>query len=397
MSAEDRQIRVLGYASFGLIGWTGLLVPTLIRSIEADFGQNDAGLGVFYFIWALAYACGGAGSGLLIERIGRRRTLPAGAAAMALGLAMLGLAPIWAIVLLSAIPAGFGGGAIDGGLNGLFLELYPGRSAALNLLHLFFSIGAFVAPLAIGLLVGAGLPWPPIVLATAVATLVVGARLAIVATPSGRRVTISHGTIPIRGPGLVTFPLVLLAVAIACYVASEVGTSNWVVRFLSDAPLVVATSSLSLFWGGLAVGRLIAARTADRFAPIAYATACAFLAGVAIIGAVLAPSLPLSIALFGVAGLAQGPIYPMIMTIGGILQPARSSAVSGMLTAGGVVGGLAYPPVIGFISVTAGIGAGLIGAGLLAIVSALALVWAGVRSGRLEAVAQPIGDRLPPA
>jgi hypothetical protein len=85
------------------------------------------------------------------------------------------------------------------------------------------------------------------------------------------------------------------------------------------------------------------------------------------------------------------------MTIGGILQPARSSAVSGMLTAGGVVGGLAYPPVIGFISVTAGIGAGLIGAGLLAIVSALALVWAGVRSGRLEAVAQPIGDRLPPA
>jgi hypothetical protein len=47
-----------------------------------------------------------------------------------------------------------------------------------------------------------------------------------------------------------------------------------------------------------------------------------------------------------------------------------------------VLGGLIYPPVIGFISVTAGIGAGLFGAGLLAIAAAAALVGANFAARR---------------
>jgi fucose permease len=383
---EDRQIRVLGYVSFALLGWTGLLVPTVIRSIEVDFGQTDAGIGLFYFVWALFYAIGGAGGGLLTERIGRRRTLPLAAGSLALGLATLALAPVWVIFLVGAIPGGLGGGAIDSTVNGLFLEVYPGRSAALNVLHLFFSIGASVGPLVVGLLIGAGAAWQLIMLGTSVATILMGGRLALARLPSGRHSKPPRTAGAPRIPSLVTLPLLLLALAIGCYVASEVGTANWLVRFLSSAPLVVATSSLSLFWGGLAVGRLIAAGTAERFAPIPYATACALLSGIAVIAAVLVPSVPVSIALFGLAGLAQGPIYPMIMTIGGLLQPGRSGAVSGLLTVGGVIGGLTYPPVIGFISLTAGIGTGLIGAGLLGIVSAGALVWAGIRSGHLDEV-----------
>ncbi|MEA2612030.1 MAG: hypothetical protein QOG32_1756, partial [Chloroflexota bacterium] len=34
---------ILGCAALMLVGWTGLLVPALIRSIERDFGQTDAG------------------------------------------------------------------------------------------------------------------------------------------------------------------------------------------------------------------------------------------------------------------------------------------------------------------------------------------------------------------
>jgi FHS family glucose/mannose:H+ symporter-like MFS transporter len=321
---EDRQIRVLGYVSFALLGWTGLLVPTVIRS------------------------------GLLTERIGRRRTLPLAAGSLALGLATLALAPVWVIFLVGAIPGGLGGGAIDSTVNGL--------------------------------LIGAGAAWQLIMLGTSVATILMGGRLALARLPSGRHSKPPRTAGAPRIPSLVTLPLLLLALAIGCYVASEVGTANWLVRFLSSAPLVVATSSLSLFWGGLAVGRLIAAGTAERFAPIPYATACALLSGIAVIAAVLVPSVPVSIALFGLAGLAQGPIYPMIMTIGGLLQPGRSGAVSGLLTVGGVIGGLTYPPVIGFISLTAGIGTGLIGAGLLGIVSAGALVWAGIRSGHLDEV-----------
>ena len=36
----------IGAAAFLLIGWSGLLVPSLIRSVEAAFDQSDAGIGV---------------------------------------------------------------------------------------------------------------------------------------------------------------------------------------------------------------------------------------------------------------------------------------------------------------------------------------------------------------
>ena len=141
--SDPRAAGVLGCLCFLLIGWVGLLVPSLIRSIEQDFGQTDAGLGIFYFLNAVAYATGSLGGGIVTERLGRRTVLVMAAGLLLLGLVMLGSVPIWTLVLLAALPAGLGAGAIDGGANGLILDLFPtARGRALNTLHLFFSIGA---------------------------------------------------------------------------------------------------------------------------------------------------------------------------------------------------------------------------------------------------------------
>ena len=54
-------------------------------------------------------------------------------------------------------------------MNGLFLDLYPdSRGRALNLLHLFFSLGALASPLVVGRFVEAGVAWQAIILGTAV-------------------------------------------------------------------------------------------------------------------------------------------------------------------------------------------------------------------------------------
>ena len=66
----------LACAGMLLVGWTGLLVPSLIRSIEPAFEQTDAGIGVFFFLFAVASVGGSMAGGLLTERIGRRVVLP---------------------------------------------------------------------------------------------------------------------------------------------------------------------------------------------------------------------------------------------------------------------------------------------------------------------------------
>ncbi len=84
----------LGCVAFVLIGWGGLLVPSLIRSIKDAYDQSDAGIGVYYFVYAVAYATGSLGGGLVTERLGRRTVLSVAAALYGLGMIALGGAPI---------------------------------------------------------------------------------------------------------------------------------------------------------------------------------------------------------------------------------------------------------------------------------------------------------------
>ena len=135
------------------------------------------------------------------------------------------------------------------------------------------------------------------------------------------------------------------------------------------------------------VGRLVSAAVADRFDAVAIAIVSSAFAGVAIIAAVLSPSVPLTVALFAIGGFGFGPIYPLIMAIGGTLYPERLAAVSGGLGASAVAGSVIYPPLMGFVSVGMGLGVGMFGTGLLGFATAGALLAATVFSRRAATMA----------
>ena len=285
-----------------------------------------------------------------------------------------------------------GMGAIDGGMNGLVLDLYPaGRGRALNLLHLCFSLGALASPLVVGRVVDAGASWQSVILVSAGGAVPLAVLFAVVRLPSGRHVH-APGASAIR-TGL-ALPLVLLAVAIACYVGAEIGVSNWLVRYLEAASLTLATSALALFWGCLALGRLVSARLGDRFDHAWFAAMCAIASAAGLVAAVAVPSLPVSIVLFGVVGFAFGPVYPLIMAVAGDRYPARSAAVSGFLSGVAIIGAIIYPPVMGFVSVGAGLGAAMLGAAALVFVSGVVLVSVARRpvTAPAESVAQISGN-----
>jgi fucose permease len=376
-----------------MIGWTGLLIPSLIRSIKGTFDQTDAGIGLIYLLYAVAYAAGSFGGGPAVERLGRRSVLLGAALLHGIGITGMGLAPGWGAFAVLALPAGLGGGALDGGSNGLFLDLFrSGRGRAMNLLHLFFSFGALSAPLAIGALVDSGVRWQVIVSGTGLALLPLAAVFGLVPMPSGRsRVDPAVGSAASPGQGSalaaavgssgagrntrrVALPLVLLGIGILTYTASEIGVSNWLVRFLEPAPLSTATLALSLYWAGLAVGRLVSSLLADRFDHVTFTSACAGILSLALVGAIAVSSLPISIGLFAVVGAASGPIFPMIQAIGGERYPDRSAAVSGLLTGFGVVGGTIYPPLMGVLSVTVGLTVAMFGNVVLGFVCAGSLI-----------------------
>jgi MFS transporter, FHS family, glucose/mannose:H+ symporter len=371
---------IVGCLTFIAIGWTGLLVPSLIRSIEATFGQTDAGIGIVYLAYAVAYASASFGGGPLTERLGRRPVLGVSVLVTGLGAAGLGLAPTWPAFVATALLAGAGAGSLDGGVNGLILDVYrDGRGRAMNLLHMSYSVGALAAPLAVGALVEGGVPWQATAVGTGALISLLAVAYAAVPMPSGRRrgVTVGAHLLATAGgqPGrsLLAGPLLLLGIAIAAYVACEVGVSSWLVRFLEPAPLTTATLALSLYWAGLAAGRLVSSAVADRFDHLRFTVACALAMAVFVAAAVLVPSLPLSIAAFAAAGFASGPVFPMIVAIGGDRYPDRSAAVGGSLVGMAVVGSVVYPPAMGFMSVAIGLPIAMLGNAVLALACVLAL------------------------
>ena len=379
---------ILGGFAYLLVGWCGLVVPALIRSIEATHHQSDAEFGVYYLVFGVTYAAGSFGGGLVTERVGRRPVLVFAAGLLAAGLVALAVVSSWGGFLVAAVPAGLGVGVLDGGANGLFLDVFrSSRARALNLLHLCFSLGALSAPLVIGLLVDAGFPWQGVLAATGLVVLGLGALMLLVEMPDGRRGSDDSVRAPTPGsaPGRsrIPWPLVLVCVAIACYIASEVGVTDWLVRFLEPAPLSLATTALALYWAGMAVGRLGSARVADRFDHAQFATTVAVAMSVALAGAILVPSVQVSIGLFALAGLAAGPIAPMLMVVGGDRYPYRPAVVGGYLTTAAVAGTIGFPTLMGFLSVTVGLTAAMLGTVVLGLASAGALMLVGRARGDL--------------
>ena len=366
----------LGCAAFLLIGWSGLLVPSLTREIEDSFGQTDVGLGLFYFVAAAAYAAGSVLGGMATERIGRRPVLVLAATLHAAGLVGLGLAPGWSAIMAAGVVRSLGAGGIDGGVNGLFVDLFgKSRGRALSFVHLFYALGAVGAPFLLAFRTSLGLSWQLVVVATGVATVPLGLFLTVTDLVDGRRYAETESKA--GQSSVLVLPLGLLAVAIGCYVAFSNGVSNWLVRFLASAPGGIATLALSLFWAGLMAGRLVSAYIADRFDHAKLATAAAAATSAAVLAAVLAPTLELAIVLFAVAGFTAGPVYPLIMAIGGERFPGRSAAMSGILSAAAIGGSLAYPPLMGVISVTAGLPTAMAGTAVFGACAAVALVIVG--------------------
>jgi fucose permease len=366
----------LGCWAFVLLGWAGLLVPALAREVEDGFTQTDVGLGLFYFLTAVAYAAGSILGGMATERIGRRAILSGAAALLGVGLIAQGLSPDWWAFTVFGIVRSVGSGAIDGGGNGLVLDLYQGaKGGRLNLLHLFFSVGALGAPFVLAARDLVGLSWQAVIVGSGVLALPLAIAFAVTDLADGRaRPDLAAD----RGrSSLLALPLLVLAVAIACYVACEVGVSNWLVRFLAAAPAATATSALGLYWAGLAAGRLAGSWIADRFDHLRLAIVAALACAVALVGAVAVPSLGVSIALFTLVGFASGPIFPLIVAVGGERFPDRAAAVSGLIVASSVVGAVVYPPLMGVMSVTVGLPVAMVGTAVVVAAGGGALVVVG--------------------
>ena len=374
-----RSVTALGYAAFFMLGWSSVLVPTLVDSIETAFSRTDSGIAAVYLVGAAVYATGAVIGGLIAERVGPRAVLSGAIALLGAGLIAQAWPPVWPLFLVAIGVGKSGGGAIEEGVQGLVLQIRTDvTGGALNLLHLFFGLGSLSGPLAATFSIHAGLSWNALfaIVGAMFFTLAIAIATMPGFPPAQRLEKEANRDAPDLSAEASLRPFVWVALAMGLYEAAALGTTSWMVRFFAGSSVELGAGALSLFWAGVSLSRIAAQWTTRLLAPHLFTITCVALMLASILGAVLVPWPIVSVAFFGVTELVVGPIYPMMMAIGGELYPTRSARISGGLSASATIGAIIYPPLVGFAAAGAGIRIGFVGAAALGIPTMLAISFA---------------------
>ncbi|MDY3762356.1 MAG: MFS transporter [Candidatus Onthovivens sp.] len=242
------------------------------------------------------------------------------------GLIIIGFSDNYYLLLLAAIPLGFGGGAIDSILNS-YVSLHY-KAIHLNFLHAFWGIGAFISPLIIGSFIvdPSGFKDAAFVLSIiqttiliiTLSTLVLWVKVDKIYNIDSRNTTNSENnkenigffnTFKLRG-------VLFACITFFSYIAIESLAYSWFTSlcvFGMNIDNDIASKYLSLFYIAISLGRVISGLLSIK---IKDKNLIRIGEGILLIGIILLTFkfnfVFMPIALF-IIGLGCGPIYPSIV------------------------------------------------------------------------------------
>ena len=190
---------------------------------------------------------------------------------------------------------------------------------------------------------------------------------------AGSRGTAAPGPTTARGRAPVWRVVLLLGVLAACSTYGEGSVTDWGALRLHGlgAGAGLAAIGYAAFALAEAGGRLAGSWLLARFGQRTVLVSGGIATCAGMLGAALAPSIPVVVAGFALAGLGVANAFPAAMTRVGLLAGPHGVAIASTLGYGGFLLG---PPTIGFLAGTLGLGPSLATVSLLAVV-AVAIAW----------------------
>jgi fucose permease len=346
---------VLAYFAFISLGLPDGLLGVAWPSMSDDFAIPRESIGLLLIAGTAGYLTSSVAAGFTMSRLGVGWLLAGSTALASLALFLYGGSPVFAVVVVAALLAGFGGGAIDSGLNAYAAAAFGPRH--MNWLHAFFGLGVALGPLIMTAAISAGPSWRLGYVVVAAGQ----AALALAFALTARRWVArsvpdpdAPAPAPVRSRETLLLPAVWVGVlAFAAYVAVEVGAGLFAYQLLTESRGVsdaVAGVCVSLYWGALFVGRVVQGFVAERLGPSRVLVGS--LVGMAAGAVLVAVRGPAWVAVVGlvVIGFAAAPVFPlMTLTTAERVGVAHADRAIGLQVGGAGLGGALIPAGIGVL------------------------------------------------
>ena len=326
-----------------------------VESISEDFGLTYSQISLIITVISIGFIVGSLAGGAASDRWGRRAVLVPSAAGAALSMFWFAASPTFGSLLAAGfcIGASFGPGLAAA--TALIADLARQRSTrALNLFNSAFALGAIAAPPLVAVGLAAFTSWRVAYFVVALWFATSGLMFTRLSYPP------RSGSVPtlrsvVRGLGSPVS--ILLGLVLMLYVGVEIAFGDFGAAFMERTqgiPRAAAAASVTAFWIGVLLGRLIVYRLAETWRASNIVRWSLVLALGTSILAALAGSAPLAVLGFVLTGASIGGVFPTALGIGMRIRPGIAGSLAGALTAMASVGGALLAPMIGAASDAAG-------------------------------------------
>jgi fucose permease len=348
-------VACLVFLSLGMMtAAIGPVLPDLARQTGSDLATIGSLFTAIFFGALLAQVV----SGPLGDRIGMGSVVIGGVAILAIGTLGITLSRALPLTLALALLAGLGHGAVDLGANVLIARVFNHQAvSALNLLNVFFGLGAFAGPATAGFALrtwGTGLPalWVSVAILLGLLPLLIR-----VAIPMSGKGSSAASTAAVNG--IYRSPLLWgLGLLILVYVGTENGMGGWITTYVErTTPLRIEQAALVAagFWLALTAGRMVSAALGLRISSHSLLTAsllAASLGGLLLVFS--AGEVFLTVMAVLVMGFSFGSIYPTTIALTTAVFDQGPGKAASVVAAMGSLGGMALPWLQGIILVRTG-------------------------------------------
>lgn len=336
------------HAAFVLTGMVNTMLGPLLPLLSSRWGLTDAQAGYLFAAQFGASILGVTASSFLVPKRGSRLTLVLGLVIMGLGTAALAGAS-WTLGMLGAFGSGLGFGLTIPTTNLLVSELNPTRrAAALNLVNFSWGVGAVSCPFVIAAL--DRVHRLPVFMFGMLGSLLV---LAAVVSRSSADVTRAKVEREPPDPRAWRSKFVpVLAGIFFLYVGSEASVGGWIAAYARRAVASGGTWVLtpSFFWAALLLGRAIAPRLLRIVPELVLARIGVLLAGIGVIGFLLAENMVLLGISVALAGLGFSAVYPIAIAVLSHKFGTMAARIGGLLFSLAGLGGSIMPWIVGVVS-----------------------------------------------
>jgi fucose permease len=347
-------LMVVTFLAFISIGFPDAVLGVAWPDMRQSFDRTLPEVGYILFSSGSGYFLSGIVAGKAIERLGVGRLLAVSTTSVAVGLFGYAATPSFWLLLVAAVFIGLGSGAIDAGLNFYAAENFS--VTVMNWLHAFFGIGAMLGPFIMAGVLAAGSSWRAgyVVVASAIAAMAVTFFLTERRWNDGEHHTTTMASAPMPVRHVLRQPLVwvqILIFHVMCGIEASAGL--WTATIMLgrfDAGAGEAGLWAGLFWGAMALGRLVLAPLSGDLDPrrLVQLGTIGVLAGALLMIPDQKLLFQAGVLLFG---LAMAPMFPTLMSLTPVRLGSRVALHAiGFQVSAATLGIVTIPTVAGLLA-----------------------------------------------